>query len=168
MARCPIVKQVPMAPQFPPLPTLPVLPLKPPTPAPTPPRPRVPKGHPTPSHPFLQSLLPQLHFLLSSLPWLPRLQATRRPHHPGPLSTAREPHPQGPIRPPPRLDTNRGHHPPSEQGPRLAFEAPLRQQAQGPSSQAHPLWGQGPCHLRGLRVCHLCLHLPRPQRQGRP
>lgn len=169
MARCPIAKQVPMAPRFPPLPTLlRALPLKPPTHVHTPPHPRVPKGQTTPSHQFLQSPPPQLLSLLSSPPWLPRQQATRRPRHRGPRSTAREPHPRGPTRPPPRLDTNRGHRPPSEQGPHLAFGAPLRQPALGPSSQAHPPWGQGPCHLRGPPLCHPCLHRPRPQLQGRP
>lgn len=169
MARCPTAKQVPMVPRFPPLPTPPALPLKPPIHAHTPPPPpRGPKGHPTPSHQFLQSPPLQLLFPLSSPPWLPRQQATRRPHHLGPLSTAREPRPQGPTRQPPRLDTNQGHHRPSEQGPHLAIEAPLRQQAQGPSNQARPPWGPGPCHLRGLRVCRLCLHQPRPRLQGRP
>lgn len=157
-----------MAPQFPLLPTLPARPLKPPTPVHTPPHPRVPRGHPTPSPQFLQSPPPRPLFLPSSPPWLPRQQATRRPRHLGPLSTAREPHPQGPTRPPPRLDTNRGHHPPSEQGPHPAFEAPLRQQVQGPSSQVRPPWGRGPCPLRGPPVCRLCLRPPRPQPRGRP
>lgn len=168
MARCPTAKQVPMVPRFLLLPTLPGLRLKPPIHAHTLLHPRAPKGHPTPSHQFLQSPPPQLLFPLSSPPWLPRQQVIRQPHHLAPLSTAREPHPQGPTRQPPRLDTSQGHHRPSEQGPHLAIEAPLRQQAQGPSSQVHPPWGRGPYHPRGLQVCHLCLHHPRPRLQGRP
>lgn len=156
-----------MDPLSPPLPTLPLL-LKGPTHVRIPPLLRAPKGRPTPSHRCLRLPPPQLPFPRSLPPWLPRQQATKRLPHLGPHPMAREPRPQGPTRQPPHLDTSPGHHPPSERGPHQVFEAPPRQQAQGPSSQAHLRWGLGPCHLRDPQACHLCHHHQRPLPQGHP
>lgn len=157
-----------MAPQpLPPLPT-PLTPLKHPTHVHTPLLPRVPKGRPTHSHQFLQSPPLQLHFPQSLPQWLPRQQATKPPPHLGPHHMGREPRPQGPTRQLPHRDTSRGRHPPSERGPHQATEAPRRPQAQGPSSQAHPLWGLGHCRLRVPQPCHPCHHRLRPLLQGRP